>query len=88
MQQIPRFLVCDNFMDDEDGEYVLHTEKPRFLARWNDDEERFDIVAEYDNIAAHFNNDEEQITGLMEEMVNWYEDYDEWLEENVDEEGE
>jgi hypothetical protein len=86
MPQIPRFLVCDNFMDDEDGEYVLHTQAPRFLSRWNDDEERFDIVAEYDNIAAYFNNDEEQITNLMEELVTWYEDYDDWLEDNVDEE--
>lgn len=85
MSTIPRYLVCDNFMDDEDGEYVLHTQTPKFLARWNDDNETFDIVAEYDNIAAHFNNDKEKIIAFMEELVSWYEDYDEWLEENVDE---
>ncbi|RFM26239.1 hypothetical protein [Deminuibacter soli] len=85
MTAIPRYLVCDNFMDDEDGEYVLHTQAPKFLARWNDDTETFDIVAEYDNISEHFGGDKEKLISFMEEMVNWYEDYDEWLEENVDE---
>lgn len=85
MSTIPRYLVCDNFMDDEDGEYVLHTQAPKFLARWNDENETFDIVAEYDNIAAHFDGDKDKLIAFMEELVNWYEEYDEWLEDNVDE---
>ncbi|TDX01810.1 hypothetical protein [Dinghuibacter silviterrae] len=85
MGTIPKFLSCDNFMEDEDGEYVLHTEAPRFLAKWNEEEEGFDIVAEFEDITAHFNGDEDKITGLFEEMATWYSEYDEWLDQDVEE---
>lgn len=84
MSTIPRFLACDNFMEDEDTEYVFHTQAPRFLAKWDDEREAFDIAEEYDDIHAHFNNNEAKILALMQEMVQWFSDYDAWLE--VDEE--
>lgn len=85
MGTIPKFLSCDNFMEDEDGEYVLHTESPRFLAKWNEEEEGFDIVAEFEDITAYFNGDEDKITSLFEEMSVWYGEYDEWLDQDVEE---
>ena len=78
---IPKFLSCDNFMEDSDGEYVLHTQEPKFLAKWNDENEGFDIVDEYDNISDFFSGDETKITTLFEAMAEWFMDYDEWLDE-------
>ena len=86
MSAIPKFLSCDNFMEDEDGEYVLHTQLPKFLAKWNDEEESFEIVSEFDDISAYFNGNEEDITALFEEMADWYTEYDEWLDQDVEEE--
>jgi len=80
MASIPKFLSCDNFMEDEDGEYVLHTQSPRFLAKWNEEEESFEIVAEFDDITEFYNGDEEKATGLFQEMSDWFLEYDEWLD--------
>jgi hypothetical protein len=88
MSTIPKFLSCDNFMEDEDGEYVLHTQAPKFLAKWNEEEESFDIVAEFDDISKYYNSDEDKITALFQEMAEWYTEYDEWLDQDSYEEEE
>ena len=85
MGTIPKFLSCDNFMEDEDGEYVLHTQQPRYLAKWNEEDEGFDIVSEFDDINAFYGGDADKITALFEEMAEWYGEYDEWLDQDVEE---
>lgn len=85
MGAIPKFLSCDNFMEDEEGEYVLHTENPRFLAKWNEGEESFDIIAEFDDISEYYGGNEDKITALFQEMSEWFAEYDEWLDRDYEE---
>lgn len=85
MSAIPKFLSCDNFMEDEEGEYVLHTEAPRFLAKWNEGDEGFDIVAEFDDISEFYGGNEDKITSLFQEMSEWFVEYDEWLDRDYEE---
>jgi len=63
----------------------LHTQAPKFLAKWNEEEEGFDILSEFDDISAHFNGNDDSITALFEEMAEWYSEYDEWLDSDIEE---
>jgi hypothetical protein len=77
MNKVPEFLLCENEQKDLEGEYVLHTTTPRFLARLNYDDpnSNFVIVDAIDPIEAAAKK------FWMEKMEQWYDAYQTYLDE-------
>lgn len=68
---IPKFLVCDSHAEPE-KEYVLHTQKPRFLAQSRDldgGEIELTPVQWYDDPAHH---SVYEMARLMRLMGDWF----------------
>lgn len=65
-------------------EYVIHTQEPRFIAKYTPDGTMsdFEIVQEIDNISAFFGGDVKKIAGLMRRLGDWFVAYCKWEEEN------
>jgi hypothetical protein len=64
-------MIAENKMADLDGVYILHTRKPRFLAKVKDNDtfEMVDIIddfSEYDMV---------RINGLLNRLADWYKAY-------------
>jgi len=83
MMQIPKFLLCENEEADIEGEYILHTQRPRFLAKriYDDPEKDFIIVDEIDNIGSFFAQDDQKQAALMTSLDRWYNAYQDYLDE-------
>ncbi len=77
MNKVPDFLLCENEQNDLEGEYVLHTKAPRFLAKlvYDNPEADFVIVDEIDPLDAGI-----KVT-LLAKMEKWYDDYQAYLDE-------
>lgn len=61
--QVNKFLLSSS----PSGEFILHTEKPRFLAKRNGD--MFETIDIYDPITKDM---VDQLASLMREMGDWY----------------
>lgn len=85
--RLPAFMLCENEQADLDGEYVLHTRTPRFLARrlFDDPGQNFKVVDDIDNMLAHFDNDQAKVDALMSSMNEWFRDYQRYLDEQYGE---
>lgn len=77
MANFPRFLIAQNLKAESDATYVLHTQKPRFLAKrlYYDAPGEFRIVDDIDNMNEFFKNDQSKVEGLMNRMRDWYRAY-------------
>ena len=85
---LPVFMLCENEQAELDGEYILHTHKPRFIAKrvHDDPKNDFKVVDDIDNMSAFFDNDMAKMTGLMRQMEDWYRSYQDYLDEQYGEE--
>lgn len=85
MADFPKFFIADNPMADPGIEYVYHSQKPRFLARYTPDDplSHFAIVDDIDNMAAFFNGDVTKVAGLMRRLGDWFVAYCKWEEEHA-----
>lgn len=77
MAKFSRFMIAQNPMAEPGAEYVLHTQKPRFLAKKLVDNPvtDFDVIDDIDNIAAFYNHDLIKAAGLMRRLGDWYLSY-------------
>lgn len=84
MSQLPRFMIAFNPMADLSGEYVYHTQEPRFLAKrvYGNPVTDFEIVQEIDHIGDFYKNDVTRMAGLMRRLGDWYIAYKTWEKKN------
>lgn len=84
---LPVFMLCENEQAELDGEYILHTRKPRFLAQrvYDDPKNDFKVVDDIDDMAAFFEQDTAKIAGLMRQMEEWYRSYQDYLDDQYGE---
>ncbi|MDR0753883.1 MAG: hypothetical protein LBF04_00645 [Prevotellaceae bacterium] len=61
-------------MADLDGMYILHTRKPRFLAKIKDDGS-FEIVDMIDSFSEHYKGNADRTEGLIKRLAEWYRAY-------------
>lgn len=80
MANYPRFMIADNPMADPEGEYVYHSQQPRFLAKrvYDNPTTDFIIVDDIDNMAVFFKGDASKIAKLMSRLRDWYYSYLKW----------
>lgn len=80
-------MLAENPMAEPDGEYVVHTQQPRFIAKrvYGNPTTDFEIVDDIDNIGEFFKNDPSKAAKLMSRMGDWYVAYLKWEEENAEE---
>jgi hypothetical protein len=74
---IAKFLLAENPLDDNsEKEYILHTEKPKFLAEIKETRMGYEfiIVQEYEEC------DDETFETLKVELNDWWQDYLDWEE--------
>jgi hypothetical protein len=89
MFDFPKFLVATNPMADPEAEYIYHTQKPRFLAKFTPEDplSHFQIVDEIDNFVEFYGGDAaraaSKIAGLMRRMGDWWVAYCNWEENNA-----
>lgn len=77
-------MVAENPMAEYGVEYVIHTQQPRFIARFIEGHESsFEIVDEIDDMVAFFKGDVSKIAGLMRRLGDWWVAYCNWEEENI-----
>lgn len=71
-------------MAEPNAEYVMHTQKPRFIAKYTPGGPMsdFEIMDEIDNIAEFMNNDPIKVAALMRRLGDWFMAYCKWEEEN------
>lgn len=71
-------------MADLEGEYVVHTQQPRFIAKrvYDNSATYFEIVDEIDSIGEFFKGDVSKAAKLMSRLGDWYVAYLKWEEEN------
>ena len=83
MMQAPKFLLCENEEADLEAEYVLHTHKPRFIAKriYDDPSRDFIIVDDIDDMSSFFKDDNQQITLMMKSLERWFYAYQDYLDE-------
>lgn len=83
MANYPRFMIADNPMADPEGEYVYHSQQPRFLAKrvYDDPTTDFKIVDDIDNMLQFFKADAGKIAKLMSRLGDWYNSYLKWEDE-------
>jgi len=77
--EISKFLMAENPINSEDlKEFILHTQKPRFLAEVVEGKlgYQFNIVQEYDGAI-----DDVELQELKLEMLDWWNEYLDWEEE-------
>ena len=88
MAALPKFMIADNHMSHPEDEFVYHSEKPRFLAHFTETEEgiEFEIVDDIDNMLLYYDNDEDKVEELMDTLEDWWEAFNEWVEEEESEE--
>ena len=86
MADFPKFMIADNIMADPDNEYIYHSQKPRFLAKYTPDDplSHFAIVDDIDDMANFFNYDAGKLAGLMRRLGDWFVAYLKFEEENGD----
>lgn len=67
-------------MADPGGEYIYHSQLPRFLAKRVTDNplSDFEIVDDIDNMGAYFKGDVSKVAGLMRRLGDWYVSYLNW----------
>lgn len=77
-------MIADNPMADPHGEYVYHSQQPRFLAKrvYDNPTTDFEIVDDIDNMGNFFKSDVSKIAGLMRRLGDWYVAYLKWENEN------
>jgi hypothetical protein len=87
MAKLPKFLLCENEQAELDGEYVLHTQQPRFLAKriYDDASAAFSVVDDMDDMTAYFEGDTQKRSALMASLSEWYNTYQDYLEEQYGE---
>ena len=85
---LPIFMLCENEQAELDGEYILHTAKPRFIARrmHENPKNEFKVVDDIDNMSAFFDHDAAKVAGLMYQMEEWYRAYQDYLDDQYGEE--
>ncbi|MDR2064844.1 MAG: hypothetical protein LBP85_03945 [Prevotellaceae bacterium] len=74
MADYPAFLIAENKMVDLDGVYILHTRKPRFLAKVRENG-RFEIVDMIDSFNEHYKGNADRIEKLMKRLAEWHRAY-------------
>ena len=83
MADFPRFMIAENPMAEPEGEYIYHSQQPRFLAKrvYDNPTTDFIIVDEIDNMNTFFKGDAGKIAKLMSRLGDWYSAYSKWEEE-------
>lgn len=73
-------MIAENPMAEPGEEYVIHTQRPRFIAKrvYDNPATDFEIVDEIDNIVTAFAGDPQKIAGLMSRLGDWYATYLKW----------
>lgn len=65
-------MLAQNTVAEPDTEYILHTQKPRFLAkRTPGGLSDFEIVEEYDNVLEFYGN-ALKVAGVLRRLADWY----------------
>ncbi len=84
MANKPRFLIAFNPLAEQGVKYVIHTQKPRFVARYTPGAplSDFEIVDDIDGMYAFFSNDVNKVAGLMRRLGDWMYAYLKWEAEN------
>lgn len=73
MADKPRFMLAQNVLAEPGVEYILHTQKPRILAKINGD--NINLVDQYDDVYSAYNGDATKVAGLLRRMADWYVSY-------------
>ena len=73
MEKRAKFMVAVNPMVDPNEVYVLHTRKPRFLAKV--ERGSFEIVDDMDSMLEFFGGNPDKVQGLIKRMGDWYKAY-------------
>ena len=60
-------------MAEPDGLYILHTQKPRFLAKV--ELNSFEIVDDIDSMSEYYKGDITKVEGLLKRLSDWYKSY-------------
>lgn len=88
MTNLPKFMVACDPIQDEDTEYIIHTQPPRLVTVVIDGDEEitFQVVQYTDDLVQMYGDKADaELEKIMQEMADWYASYQEWLEEEADE---
>ena len=80
MAKYPKFLIAKNPMAEPEGMYILHTQKPRFLAKV--DRNLFEVVDDIDEMLTYYKGNADKVQGLIKRMTDWYITYKIYEHEN------
>lgn len=69
--KLPKFLIAENPLASEDL-FIIHTRRPRFIARVNDPE--IEVIEWLDDPPT----DADRLAGLMSRLGDWYRAYCDW----------
>lgn len=83
----PKFLLAENYRVDPDGEYIVHSRDPVFVAKrvYDDPLTDFKIISGMGNISRVYGSDAHKIAALMRRLSDWYVSYVAWEENRMEE---
>ncbi|MDR1022030.1 MAG: hypothetical protein LBL94_01975 [Prevotellaceae bacterium] len=70
MSKYPKFFVAKNPMAAPDSVYILHAQKPRFLAKLESN--AFEVVDDIDTMVDYYKGNSDKVQGLFRAMEKWY----------------
>ncbi|MDR3133718.1 MAG: hypothetical protein LBU42_06810 [Prevotellaceae bacterium] len=70
MGKYPKFFIAKNPMADPDGVYIYHSQKPRFLAKVENN--AFEVVDDVDAMIEYYKGNTNKVQGLFRAMEKWY----------------
>jgi hypothetical protein len=70
MGKYPKFFIAKNPMADPDSVYIYHSQKPRFLAKVENNS--FDVVDDVDAMIDYYKGDADKVQGLFRAMEKWH----------------
>ena len=73
MAKYSKFMEAKNRMAEPNSVYVLHTQKPRFLAKV--DKNSFEVVDDIDSMLEYYKGDISKVEGLLKRLADWHKAY-------------
>jgi hypothetical protein len=73
MKKHPKFLIAQNPMVSQEDVYIFHSQKPRFLAKVENN--AIEIIDDIDNMIEFYKGNTSKIEGLMNRMADWYKSF-------------
>lgn len=70
MRRLPKFIIGTNPMIDSNMVYILHTQKPRFVAVV--EYGCIEVIEDIDDMYSYYNQNEEKVSGLLKRTKEWY----------------